>query len=278
MHDEEAYQDTPQYYDTPSLGDILIIYLLSSFLLVVFGSLLQELHLFSGLIISELLFVVAPPLLYALWYHYNISHIFHIAPIRFKTVWITVVTTAAAFVLVGVVAMLQQLVVPQSQDYQQLWEQVLKRFHQVPFLITFILVAILPGVCEELFFRGFLLRGLRAKCSDWFSIILAGILFGVFHIDPYRLVPVTLLGILFGYMVVKTGSIFTGMIAHSTNNGIIILLSYVASTAGEDLPFSPSSPEEVPLLQIIPSLVPLIAIALLVFIAGLRALPRASKE
>jgi len=276
MGDEETYQGTTTYYnDTPALKDIIIIYLLSSFLLVVFGSLLQELHLPIGLIISELVFVVAPSLLYTIRYKYNVSRTFHISPITFKTVWLTVVITAAAFVLVGSVARLQEMVRPLSQDYQEFWEQVLRQFRQIPFIFTFALMSVLPGICEELFFRGFLLRGFRKKYSDWFSIVLVGILFGIFHVDPYRFLPVTLLGILFGYIVVKTGSIFPGMIAHITNNTIAISISYVFLTFQEhNIPFSPQTPEDVPILHVIISLIPMIAIALTIFIAGLQALPR----
>jgi membrane protease YdiL (CAAX protease family) len=278
MCDQETNQESVLYPDTPILKDVLIIFFLSSILLVVFGSLLQELHLLTGLVISELAFIVAPSLLYTVRYKYNLSQTFHISPITFKIVWLTVVTTAAAFVLIGVVATLQEMVFPRSQDYQEIWEQVLRQFHQIPFILTFILVSILPGICEELFFRGFLLRGFRRKYSDWFSIVVVGILFGVFHLDPYRFFPVTLLGILFGYIVVKTGSIFTGMIAHITNNTIAISISYVILTLQEyDIP----PPEDISLLHKIISLIFLIvivAIALTVFIAGLRALPQISES
>ena len=54
---------------------------------------------------------------------------------------------------------------------------------------------------------------MRQRFSPWVAIVLVGVLFGIFHFDPYRLLPTTLLGVLFGYMVLKTGSIFTGMIA-----------------------------------------------------------------
>jgi membrane protease YdiL (CAAX protease family) len=277
MGEEETNQQAARHPPTPSLTDLIIIYLLSSFLLVVFGSLLQELHLLIGLIISELVFVVAPPLLYTIRYSYNISQTFYLVPIRFKTAFITVVTIAAAFVLVGTIAMLQELVLPRPQNYQELWEQVLAKFHQVPLIATLFLVAILPGICEELFFRGFLLHGIRKKYSDRVSIVLVGILFGIFHVDPYRFLPVTLLGILFGYMVVKTGSIFTGMIAHATNNTIAILIAFAAYTFQENkIPLSPPSPEEIPFLQMSIALIPLIMIALIIFFVGLRALPRTS--
>lgn len=266
-------EERPPRDERPPARDVLVVYVLASFLLIVLGSLLQELHLLTGLVISELAFVAAPPLLYTVRYRYSLSRTFALAPIRARTVWLTIVTTGAAFVLVGVIAALQELVLPRSEDYQVVWQQILQQFHELPLAATLLLVAVLPGVCEELLFRGFLLQGLRRRWSPWGAIVVVGVLFGAFHVDPYRFVPVSLLGMLFGYLVLKTGSILTGMVAHATNNSIAILISYAILTAQEQQKLPPQTTAEslltvASLLQMLP----MIAIALIVFIIGLRAL------
>lgn len=268
------------FHKTTLQQDVPIIFILFTVLLLVFGWPLQELHLLIGLFVTEIVLLVVPTLLYAVWYHHPLKATFSLAPIRFKAVWLTIVTTVAAFVLVMGVGVVQEFIRPRSQEYQQLLEQMLRQFHQIPFPVTFGLIAMLPGICEEFLFRGLLLCGLRGKFSDGIAIVLAGILFGIFHLDPYRVLPVTLLGILFGYMVVKTGSIFTGMIAHMTNNGIAISLSYFALKFQDQIPVesSPSDvPEMSPILTVALSIVA-IAVAVVVFIAGLRALPKATEE
>jgi membrane protease YdiL (CAAX protease family) len=279
MCDEETNQNIIIHHKTPVLKDALIIYLLSSFLLIIFGSWLQNRNLLIGLIITQLAFVAAPSVFYTILSTYDAFRTFHISPIRVKTVLITIITTASAFILIGVIMMFQQMMFPFSQYYQDIWEQVLEKFYQIPLIATFFIVSVLPGICEELLFRGFLLRGFRKRYPDSWAIVLVGLLFGLIHVDPYKLLSTTLLGILFGYMVVKTGSIFTGIIAHITNNTIPLLLLYAARTLQEKhLPLSPPSPEEIPLFQTIIALIPLIVIALIVCIAGLRALPRASER
>jgi membrane protease YdiL (CAAX protease family) len=273
-NEEASHGSIEQRSDTPAFKDIVIIYLFSCLFLLIFGSLFQSLHLLSGLVISELAFVVAPAAIYTIRNHYDVSRTFHVTPIRFKTVIIVIITTVAAFVLVGIIAMFQETIFPRSEDYQEIWETVLKEFHQVPLVITLLLVAVLPGVCEELLFRGFLLQGMRKKFSDMSAIIIVGILFGAFHIDPYRFLPVSLLGIVFGYMVIKTGSIFTGIVAHSTNNAVAVVISYAAHTVqNSDIPLIPPQSEEIATLQTVLSLIPITVIALIVFLVGLRALP-----
>ena len=273
----EPYQH-PEQRDTsstPSFTETIQFYLLSIGLLIFFGSFLQQRNLLIGLFVSEILFIVAPSVSYTFQRRYSLSHTYSLSAITFKTAVLAGMTATAAFVLVGVIAALQEMIVPRSSDYLDAWEHVLAEFHQVPLIVSLFIVAVLPGVCEELLFRGFLLQGVRQKYSDISAIIFVGVLFGVFHLDPYRFLPVSLLGVLFGYMVVRTGSLFTGMIAHTINNSISILISYGAYHAQHGEVFSGVQTEELTWQAIVSSLV-MLAIALPVFVLSLRALPRAA--
>ena len=274
-NNENQYYTIVRSSDTPGFRSVILVYFLSIVLLIFLGTLFQSQHLLSGLIISELAFVVAPATIYTLRNRYNLSQTFSLVAIQPKTIVLAILISIAAFVLVGIIAALQEMVFPRSMDYLEIWEKVLQEFHRVPLTITLLIVAALPGICEELLFRGFLLTGKRKKYSDTFSIILVGFLFGAFHLDPYRFFPVSLLGILFGYMVVKTGSIFTGMIAHSTNNAIAMLISYFVfhtSPTNDLLPASPQS-EELFTPQNVISLFPIATLAIIVLIVSLRVLP-----
>lgn len=261
---------------TPAFRESLLVYLASALLLFSAGAYAQHLHLFSGLILSELACVVAPALLYTLHKGYHVAHSFHLHPIQIKTAVLAVLIAGSAFFLVAIVAALQELILPRSAEYQEVWEAVLQEFHQLPFFLTLLLIAVLPGVCEEFLFRGFLLNGMRAALPDTLAIVMTGVLFGIFHLDPYRLLPVSLLGMLFGYMTVKTGSIIPGIIAHATNNGIAISLSYFASVAqqhGTDLELAMRAAKE-PTFRDIVSAFPVLAIAGVILFSALKALPR----
>jgi membrane protease YdiL (CAAX protease family) len=273
MFDEDYIPPEPAKLATPTLKDILLVCLFSALLLLTLGSLLQNQNLLLGLTATELFFLLGPPLLYTLGYHYNLKRTFQLAPIPFKTVWLTLIIMLSAFVLIGVVAILQELVLPRSQNYLENWNQVLQKFRQAPFGLTFFVVGVLPGICEELFFRGFLLGGFRQKYPAGTAIIIAGVLFGVFHFDPYRFLPVTLLGILFGYLVVTTGSILPGMLAHTTNNTLSLVLSAAALKYQGQSPVEMAQ-QEILSVQTLLTLVPIVLLALFIFISALRALPR----
>ncbi len=275
MHPEpNQYFEQHDISTTPSFTETIQFYLLSIGLLIIFGSFLQQRNLLSGLFVSEILFITAPAASYTFQRHYSFSQTYALIPITMKTAILSGVAAIAAFVLVGVFATLQEVIIPRSSDYLNAWEHVLAEFHQVPLIVTLFLTAVLPGVCEELLFRGFLLQGMRQKLSDTSALILVGVLFGVFHLDPYRLLPVSLLGILFGYLVIRTGSLFTGMIAHTLNNTISIIFSYGAYQAQNGEMLSGIQAEELLTRQTLVSSLIMVAIAIPVLGLSLRALPR----
>jgi membrane protease YdiL (CAAX protease family)/ABC-type transport system involved in multi-copper enzyme maturation permease subunit len=79
-------------------------------------------------------------------------------------------------------------------------------------------VAVLPGVCEEVTFRGVLLHGLRRQFHPVGLALIVGFIFGLFHIALFRIIPVTFLGILLAGVTLLTGSIFPAMLWHTLTN------------------------------------------------------------
>lgn len=97
-------------------------------------------------------------------------------------------------------------------------------YSYAPFGIALFIRALLPAICEESAFRGYVLYNLR-PLGDKTAIILTGLLFGAMHGSLIRLVPLALLGMVFATAVQRSGSILPGMIMHFTNNVIVLALS-----------------------------------------------------
>jgi len=92
------------------------------------------------------------------------------------------------------------------------------------FVLTLLLVAVSPAVCEEALFRGPILRGLVSRFSPVGAALLTGILFGLFHADIWRFVPSTLLGVGLSAIALASDSIVPAMVAHFVNNACLLLL------------------------------------------------------
>ncbi len=96
------------------------------------------------------------------------------------------------------------------------------------FLLAFVVIAILPGIGEELLFRGMLQPELqRATGNIHAAIWISAILFSAIHLQFFGFVPRMLLGVLFGYLYYWSGNIVVPMLAHFINNGFSVVMIYL---------------------------------------------------
>jgi membrane protease YdiL (CAAX protease family) len=86
-------------------------------------------------------------------------------------------------------------------------------------------VALTPAICEEIFFRGFAQRTFERTVGVK-SVLIMGITFGLFHMQPLGLFTLSVLGIALGYFYYQSRSLLPSMAAHFTNNALVILLNF----------------------------------------------------
>jgi membrane protease YdiL (CAAX protease family) len=94
-------------------------------------------------------------------------------------------------------------------------------------LFLFVALALTPSICEELLFRGYLQRQVERGWGTVVSIVLVGVLFGLYHLRLSQAIPLSLLGIYLGFVVWATGSLWAGFVVHILNNGFAVLASAV---------------------------------------------------
>lgn len=90
-------------------------------------------------------------------------------------------------------------------------------------LVVACLVAAVP-VMEELFFRGLLLFGLRARYGDKAAILVSACLFGVSHLDAVAAIYAAAAGLVLGWLALRTRSIWPGIALHAAVNAMPVLL------------------------------------------------------
>jgi sodium transport system permease protein len=100
-----------------------------------------------------------------------------------------------------------------------------------PVLILFSL-AVVPAVCEELLFRGYLFAALERTTSAGRAIWVSAVLFALFHVvigspaSPERFLPSLFMGLLLGWLAWRSGSVLPGMLLHLLHNGLLLMLAY----------------------------------------------------
>lgn len=96
------------------------------------------------------------------------------------------------------------------------------------FMVAFIVIAVIPGIGEELVFRGMLQPELqRATGNIHAAIWISAIMFSAIHLQFFGFIPRMLLGVLFGYLYYWSGNIIVPMLAHFVNNGFSLLMVYL---------------------------------------------------
>ena len=99
-----------------------------------------------------------------------------------------------------------------------------------PFLVSLIISAVMPAVCEEALCRGFIQYTFGGLKYKWLIIVVIGVLFGIFHWSPFRFAPTMLLGLALAYIMLQTTNIVLPMIFHFTNNAVTLAISYATSS------------------------------------------------
>lgn len=98
-----------------------------------------------------------------------------------------------------------------------------------PAWVTFISVSIFAPFFEEWLCRGIVLRGLLKKVKPAWAIIISAVFFALIHMNLWQAVPAFLMGLLFGYVYYKTGSLKLTMLMHFANNTMAFILSTIPS-------------------------------------------------
>jgi membrane protease YdiL (CAAX protease family) len=87
------------------------------------------------------------------------------------------------------------------------------------------MLALVPGICEELLFRGYAQRQFERAVGPAGGVLLSGVLFGAYHLRPSQLLPLVVLGVYLAYLTWRTGSLWPAVAAH---NGLAVLAARYA--------------------------------------------------
>jgi sodium transport system permease protein len=89
-------------------------------------------------------------------------------------------------------------------------------------LRSLLVMALLPAVCEELTFRGFVLSGLRSRFRPWQAVLLSSFLFALYRMNVFQALPHFLLGTVLAALVVRSGSVLPAVLFSLVHNGLTL--------------------------------------------------------
>jgi membrane protease YdiL (CAAX protease family) len=113
---------------------------------------------------------------------------------------------------------------------RQMMEELFKGLvtaESVPELaFVLLVVAFVPAIVEELLFRGVIQRTFERIVTPLWAAIITGLIFGLFHFNPFALLPLVGLGCYFGFLRMRSHSIVLAMTAHFLNNALAVIVVY----------------------------------------------------
>lgn len=118
---------------------------------------------------------------------------------------------------------IQKSFLPVSPEVQEAMSEALGWMDKVNPLTLVFFLALVPALCEELFFRGYALSGLTKSLGRIWAVLVVAIAFGLFHVSAQRMLITTGLGVLLGLLAIQFRSIWAPMLAHFMHNAISIL-------------------------------------------------------
>lgn len=180
-----------------------------------------------GLVASQWLLLALPAVAFAALGPYDWRRTLAIRPPASKTL------LAAALIALGGIPVGWALVWLEMQLFQGGLESLVPLQDMLTAADTrralwlFFVAAVTPAVCEELVFRGVLLQSLGREMRGWHAVVLSAAIFGAFHLSfetALRFLPTAFIGLLMGWVVWHSRSIFASMLMHFINNAFVVML------------------------------------------------------
>ncbi|MBP6673029.1 MAG: CPBP family intramembrane metalloprotease [Bacteroidetes bacterium] len=217
-------------------------------MLIIGGAITEENVTLARLVtmISQFLFLLVPTVLLAKRQHGNISEVFR---------WRIPSFTEAFLAVVGMIALMQigefylyfqnmiplpESIAPFMETMKRVIEETFKILivaHSVPELLFVMTVAALtPAICEELMFRGLIQKNFTISGGNVKGFILAGTIFGLYHMNPFWLIPLMALGVYFSFIQYRSRTLILPIIVHFMNNAAATVSVYVFGNADSSTP------------------------------------------
>lgn len=223
----------------PSVGQVCGLFSISVILLLFVASRVQKNEFYSGILITEYILILLPPLIFLVLWKYDIKNALGLNRVSLLNLFLTFCIMMFSIPVVNVLNALYYLLLKQIFGRIAV-STVPPATDTFSLLANVFVVGISAGICEEVLFRGIIQRGL-GKLGGFLSIFLTSVLFGLWHNYLPSFFGTALLGGVIGFIAYRTNSLYSAMFAHFTNNFIAVVMGFVSAKIQEN--FSPSGLE-----------------------------------
>lgn len=163
---------------------------------------------------------------FILWYGYKntgnpLREVFPMKRFNPLLILLTITFLAGAQQLINGVNIWVERVIPPPSWFWELFQRIFE--NDFGFFGAFMKVVIIAPVVEELIFRGVVMHGLMRNYSKTTAVFFSGLLFALFHLNPWQFPATFVLGLLLGWLMLRTRNIGMAILGHAINNLLVLL-------------------------------------------------------
>jgi uncharacterized protein len=180
-------------------------------------------NFYNIILITQYGLILVPVLFYIMANSLDIKTVLRINKFEIKHAGLIVIMSVPAYF---VAVMLNTVLIFFLQYIGEIPNQQIPVPQNTAELITgLLIIGLTPAICEEMLHRGVMLSAYE-KRGSLKAVVITAVFFGLFHFDVSNFLGPVFLGLLIGYYVIRTNSIFAGVLAHFLNNTISELLQF----------------------------------------------------
>ena len=210
----------------PWHGIIAFVVIMAVFIVV--GIPIQARFGMFGVAITELM-LLAMAIGAALIFKQNLKEVFPIKLPKLREVFGVLVFWMGGFLLAMIGIMIQTILFPQEMATVTGGLNGLMSSKGV--ILGILIASVMPAICEEAVHRGFILHTFKDIKRPWVIVLSMGVIFGIFHLSPFRFVQTAILGACMTWVMLKTENMVLPALFHGVNNLLPVLISFALQDA-----------------------------------------------
>lgn len=211
--------------ETPRPRDAFILFGASLLVLFLIGGPLQQWNRWWGLFFTEIVIVLGITLFMSRLVRADLRGIIPLKKIGIPKILLALLLPLPVMVLSDASFRFVEYVLG-SYPVPEHWAELLPHSLGQLFFLSF-LYGVLPATCEEVMHRGFILKAFENAWTQKKAVIAAAVLFGLYHMDPWRIPGAVIMGLVLGYMVTESQSLIPAAITHFMYNVLPFCIFYV---------------------------------------------------
>jgi sodium transport system permease protein len=224
---------------TPSAAEGLfcaVVILAVTFVLRTWAGRSDDFDIVRGTVVVQLAAILTPAAVMALVLTGSPRQTLLLRLPRWRMVFAAAALAVALHPFIEAMGSLVNYLYPMSPEMTEALKLLDSQFASTPLGLLIVFAALMPAICEELAFRGFILSGFRNLGGDWRAIVASAVFFGAAHGILQHSINAAVMGIVLGYLAVRSGSLLPCVTFHFLHNAMIVLSAKVTTELVQSYP------------------------------------------